>query len=306
MEDLRIDPEFQNKIPPIGEDEFKQLRENILEAGEVYEPIVLWNGVIVDGHNRWKIIKENPGIKWRTRTMEFADKWAAFDWMYKNQLGRRNLTDEQRTYTIGKMYEARVRTRGGQENNNNASKRNGQNGPIVNGKTRNSIAEELGIGSRTVDRAGAFAKGVDALREVSPEAADKVLTGKTHMTKTEVGEIAHMSSEDIKSKADEITGNVRRSRPVGRTKEMRELRAVIDESYKPMLDHKSESTFDIHDLVEEITVNGEDCAAKLRRMVEIHNDIIRGSVDALVAVQNAFDAVVRMIIKEEPIYEEQR
>lgn len=67
MEELRIDLEFQGKIPPLTEAEYKQLEENILDAGEVYEPIVTWNGTIVDGHNRYKIVTEHPEIKWRTR-----------------------------------------------------------------------------------------------------------------------------------------------------------------------------------------------------------------------------------------------
>ena len=50
QEEIRIDPEFANKIPPIGEEEFNQLRENILAAGEVFEALVVWNGVLVDGH----------------------------------------------------------------------------------------------------------------------------------------------------------------------------------------------------------------------------------------------------------------
>lgn len=60
MIELKIDPEFQAKIPPLTDDEFKQLRENIINDGEVYEPICVWNGVIVDGHNRWKVIQEFP------------------------------------------------------------------------------------------------------------------------------------------------------------------------------------------------------------------------------------------------------
>ncbi len=107
MIELKIDPEFQSKIPPLTDDEFKQLRENIINDGEVYEPLCVWNDTIVDGHNRWKVIQEFPDIPFRIKEMEFDDKWAAFDWMYTKQLGRRNLTDEQRTLLIGKMYQAR-------------------------------------------------------------------------------------------------------------------------------------------------------------------------------------------------------
>lgn len=177
---LKIDPEFRDKIPPLTDAEFQQLRENILDAGEVYEPIRVWNGVVVDGHNRLKVVQENPNIKWQTQDMEFADKWAAFDWMYRNQLGRRNLTDEQRTYMIGKMYEARKQSQGGNHGNQYTKVANTQSGNLPNSKqgTAGEIAHELGMGNNTVIRAEKFAKGVDVLKQLSPEAADKVLKGQ--------------------------------------------------------------------------------------------------------------------------------
>ena len=33
MINLKIDPEFQNQIPPLTDDEYKQLEENILKEG---------------------------------------------------------------------------------------------------------------------------------------------------------------------------------------------------------------------------------------------------------------------------------
>lgn len=181
---LKIEPEFEGKIPPLTEAEFQQLRENILEAGEVYEPIRVWNGTVVDGHNRLKVIREHPEVRWSARDMAFADKWAAFDWMYRNQLGRRNLTDEQRTYMIGKMYEVRKKSNGG-TGANQYSKRDellAQSGqpakPDNMHGVSSEIALELGVGRNTVRRAEKFAKGIDALKKVSPEAADKVLKGQ--------------------------------------------------------------------------------------------------------------------------------
>lgn len=166
MPTLKIDPEFQNKIPPLTDAEFEQLKENILNAGEVWEPIVVWNGTIVDGHNRYRIVSEHSEIKWRTRDVEFADKWEAFDWIYKNQLGRRNLTEEQRTYLIGKMYEARKRSIGEHVGNQYTNSEAGKNYQIPKTKkeikagTSAEIAKELGIGEKTVRNSGMFAKGV--------------------------------------------------------------------------------------------------------------------------------------------------
>ena len=36
-------------------------------------------------------------------------------WICKNQLGRRNLTDAQKTYLIGRQYEAQKMTQGGRQ-----------------------------------------------------------------------------------------------------------------------------------------------------------------------------------------------
>ena len=55
---FKVDPEFRDKIPPLTDAEFEQLKENILRDGEVYEPICVWNGVIVDGHIPLEELKE--------------------------------------------------------------------------------------------------------------------------------------------------------------------------------------------------------------------------------------------------------
>ena len=48
MINLKIDPEFQNQIPPLTDDEFKQLEENILKEGKLLSPLIVWNNTLVD------------------------------------------------------------------------------------------------------------------------------------------------------------------------------------------------------------------------------------------------------------------
>lgn len=202
---LKVDAEFQNKIPPLTEDEFRQLEENILEDGEIYEPIMTWNGVIVDGHNRWKIIQAHPEIPYKVKEMDFADKWAAFDWMYKKQLGRRNLTDEQKTYLLGKLYEARKKTQGTNNQYVQAKSEKAQNEPFhKENKTAATIAKEQGVGIETVKRAEKFAKGVDAIREVDADVADKILAGEANISKMEVQSLAKAQPEVVKETAKSI------------------------------------------------------------------------------------------------------
>ena len=55
INELRIDPEFAEKIPPLTPEEYEQLEANILAEGAVLSPLIIWNDVIVDGHNRYRI-----------------------------------------------------------------------------------------------------------------------------------------------------------------------------------------------------------------------------------------------------------
>ena len=91
LQQLRIDSEFESKIPPLREEEFKQLEENILADGVVINPLIVWDGVIVDGHNRYRILQKHPEIQYSTYEKMFPDRYAAIAWICKNQLGRRNL-----------------------------------------------------------------------------------------------------------------------------------------------------------------------------------------------------------------------
>lgn len=115
--ELRIDPEFEGKIPPLTTEEFQQLENNILADGVVINPIIVWDGVIVDGHNRYRIVSKHPEIRFSTCEKTFADRYEVIAWICKNQLGRRNLTLEQKKYLIGKQYEAEKASHGGVRGN---------------------------------------------------------------------------------------------------------------------------------------------------------------------------------------------
>lgn len=78
------------------------------------------------------------------------------------------------------MYEARKKSMGGQGGNRYTVLQVDQNDPVVDRpkSTAEAIAKEIGVAEPSVKRWEKFAKGVDALKEVSPEAADKVPTLK--------------------------------------------------------------------------------------------------------------------------------
>lgn len=250
MLDVRIDPEFESLIDPLTDEEYQQLKENIRKyglqdkikyweviekRGDVYCP--LGYKVIVDGHNRHKIInelaEEEPG-SWSPYDPDDYDAVEGLstreqvrEYIIKNQLGRRNLTREQKLRLIGQMQENRKKSVGGQSDNKNAEKRMGQNEPIVSKSksTAAQIAEEVGVSESTVKRAEKFSKGIDALEKVSKEAAEKVLKGKANVTTADVVNFPKLNPDEQDDFIELVVN------PEGKKKKAKEPDTYIDGEY---------------------------------------------------------------------------
>ena len=102
IKELQIDEEFKNLIAPLQRKEYLQLEENLLDDG-CLNPIITWKGIIIDGHNRYNICTKH-NIPFETIEKDFPCRDAVISWICKNQLGRRNISEETRKYLIGKQY----------------------------------------------------------------------------------------------------------------------------------------------------------------------------------------------------------
>lgn len=192
MDRLIIDPEFRDKIPPLTEDEFSLLEENILSDGAVFSPLIVWDGTILDGHNRYEIIQKHPELTYAVHKLSFANRYEALSWICKNQLGRRNLTPQQKKYLIGQRYEAEKMAHGGDRKSTTAKStvQNEQLKPKNAAVTRQRIAEDTGSSESYVMRAGWYAQGVDAAEEALPGIKQEILTGTIKPTETAVATVA--------------------------------------------------------------------------------------------------------------------
>jgi DNA modification methylase len=92
---MQILQELESLIPPLSNEEFKQLERNILEEG-IREPLITWNGILIDGHNRYRIAQEHD-INYETLEKEFDNIFLVKVWMIYNQFGRRNLSNYWRS-----------------------------------------------------------------------------------------------------------------------------------------------------------------------------------------------------------------
>jgi hypothetical protein len=151
--ELIIDPEFKALIPPLSKEEFSLLESNILRDG-CRDPLTVWDGTLLDGHNRHEICTKH-GLEFKIFEIQLADRDAAEDWMDANQLGRRNLSREAHDLLLGRRYNRTKRTTAGKP----AGTILGQNDPI---STAAKLAVEHGVSEATVKRAGQFAEAVEA------------------------------------------------------------------------------------------------------------------------------------------------
>ena len=205
LSQLKIDPEFQSKIPPLQFEEEQQLEQNIIAEGRLLNPIITWNGYILDGHTRYRILKKHGFIKFEVEEIQLANKYEALAWICKNQLGRRNLSPERKKFLLGKEYESTKLAVGGQPGNCNPVKRCGQNDHIfTESRTCQRIASEHGVGEKTVRRAEKYSRGIDAAEEAVPGAQEEILTGRIKATDAQIAALPAIPKEERPAILDEL------------------------------------------------------------------------------------------------------
>ena len=92
--ELKIEEKLRDVLIPLTDEKFAALEEDILRNGCI-QPIIVWNGTIVDGHNRYAICKKH-GIPFKTVEHDFADMTEARLWIWSNMKNTREPTDFQK------------------------------------------------------------------------------------------------------------------------------------------------------------------------------------------------------------------
>ena len=205
LSQLKIDPEFQSKIPPLQFEEEQQLEQNIIAEGRLLNPIITWNGYILDGHTRYRILKKHGFIKFEVEEIQLANKYEALAWICKNQLGRRNLSPERKKFLLGKEYESTKLAVGAPLGSKHGIRKCGQNDHIfTESRTCQSIASEHGVGEKTVRRAEKYSQGIDAAEEAVPGAQEEILTGRIKATDAQIAALPAIPKEERPAILDEL------------------------------------------------------------------------------------------------------
>lgn len=182
---LKIKPAFRDLCPPLSTDERQQLYDNIADSG-IQDRIKVWDGWIVDGHNRYEIAGE-LGIDYDTEELWFDSEDEAKDWIIKNQLGRRNLDPTKASYLRGKLYN---------ERKSKKPKKNPKGHFVPSVNAADEVAAETGVTAKTVKRDGKHAEAVDSL---APKAKQAIQQKDVKASKKDIERLAEY---DKPSQAD--------------------------------------------------------------------------------------------------------
>lgn len=272
MIELKIDPEFESLIPPLSDEEFQQLKDNIISEGRVRDALIVWNGIILDGHNRWKIVQENPDIPFSTEEMSFTTRNEATAWMIRNQLGRRNLTNYDRAKLALRLKpilveEAKKRQAATQFGSSTVVP---ISAPPQKSKVRDELAKIAGVGHDTIEKVQVIENSA------TPEEKEKLSKGEVSVNKV------------FTSIRDRENPNS------GFTKERREKKKLIDaviaDMYSPEV-----KPFTIEMLEEEIEINGKNYIDLLRGQLVERSTLLVG--DNRPRVVSKIDFIVSEIQK---------
>lgn len=176
--EVRIDSEFQLLIPPLTNDEFLRLEKSILDEG-VRDPLITWNGTIVDGHNRYHIC-EKHGIEFKTVEHKFTSRDAAKIWIIENQFGRRNLSSYDRAQLalqLEPLYAAEAKRRQKAAQFGSAVAPN-LAPPSGVGDTRDKLSKIAGVSHGTLGKVKAIEKAAEGGDAVAIEEREALKSGE--------------------------------------------------------------------------------------------------------------------------------
>ncbi|MBR1810029.1 MAG: hypothetical protein IJ766_00055 [Clostridia bacterium] len=203
--ELKIKREFKDLIRPISKKEYLQLEENLLRDG-CTEPIVTWDGYIVDGHNRYEICWKHK-IPFEITILDLEFEESVIAWICAHQLSRQNISEETRKYLIGTQYasEKLANNRKNARGHNQYTERTAIE-PVGRGRpsdpwghrTATKIATENNISIGTVQKYGIYARALEEIRKKTPELLPRIFSGQYKISHENIIELSKRTPAEIR------------------------------------------------------------------------------------------------------------
>jgi len=215
--DIIVDPEFERLIPPLSEQELRQLECSLLDDGTL-SPLAIWgpHNILLDGHHRLRLCRQH-GIPFTATSLEFDSRDAARLWIIGHQLGRRNLPPEQAAYYRGQEYGDQRRDpvenlqkaqcfSSGHSVHSTAEFPEEESPLPAEKESEDRTAERLAkahnVTERTIRRDAIFAEALDALAQLfGVEFRSEVLAGTSGLSKKDIITLVQMPRERLAATA---------------------------------------------------------------------------------------------------------
>lgn len=193
--EYKIDEELQQVMPKLSDEEYAELENSLLQDGFKGSPIIIWQDIIIDGHNRYEICKKH-NIPYEVKELEFSGKEDAIQWMIRAQLGRRNLSPLQRIKLVEKyrpIYEKQARENKSSNGGDKKSESEKSTTPIKPKEkidVRAKLASDAGVSTNT------YSKGKKILDSNNTELIRQVEKGEKSINKA-FNEIKEAEKADV-------------------------------------------------------------------------------------------------------------
>ena len=166
-------------------------------------------------NNQHAILQKHPEIYFSTMPLPFESREEVLAWICKNQLGRRNLTPEQKKFLIGKQYSVEHRKPGGNGNNQHtaAAKKTAPEElcqidtippTSAEASIRKQIAERNNVSESYVARSEKFMRGVEIMEQMVPGMQEKILSGQFKVRDADMHRLARADFPNRKQIVHEI------------------------------------------------------------------------------------------------------
>ena len=292
LKDIKVSLDFENLIPKQTAEQFKQLEENMVSEGRARNPLVVWRGhdTLVDGHHRLKILKAHPELRWSVVEQDFADEDEVKEWIIKNALGTRNLTELQFTELIGRLQNMRKKRKGNTTSTRTQSGTYQKSQNATNGDTAEQVAKEIGVNRSTVFHAANFVDGLDAAEAVVPGFKDAVLTGEVKAQKQEVAAMRKQTPDEIKKSVETI----KERKGKRNTSSDRELAKKIREVTAEMRS-VSTTSYGLAELIREVDALGDSFILSLSSMIKRRKNVMDSYDGGAEEIASCIDSIIEKL-----------
>ena len=297
MVELKIDKEF-SEVLPTSEQRYKELEAEVLKDGCFTDPFITWNGFIIDGHTRYKVMQAHPELDLQPyeKKMDgkFADRYAVIVWIATHQWTRRNLNEFEMAEVHKKASDAEkmVESFHGNQHTKSAGV---EIDPTTkkDGRTSTKLAQDFGVSVGQFKHSVRIGNAMEEAERLVPGAKSAIKSGETGAAKSTVEDILSIDDESERKEYVEAIVSGEKPKADGRryaTKEVRDRYGKIKEIAHQMGNEQRETSFD--DVLRLLNSIEDDFLAKIERTIESEREKLSADERWPDSIEGYFDSVI--------------